>query len=233
MKNNTPSYASYRKDYETAKALGAPAIACNAVMIPTGHESMRLLIQNFPLPIATRNDSADVDYGGGLASHTPGVAKTNFEGSITVIETETAATNNFAQWVTDNGGEISECTIIFGASDGTAKNAKAYKILDVAITFSDGGGDVDSSSRSQILTVSGSTRFMYFGENANLGATGQAAINSINSTLSNLISGTASNSSTVINSSLDGLTKLVKDGSFSAPNTTLESNSDFLMGSIF
>lgn len=219
MKNNLPSYAYYRKEYETAKSLGAAALACNAIMIPTGHESLRLLIQNFTRPMATNNDAADVDYAGGLAAHIAGVPKTSFESSITVIETETGAIAKFAQAIVDNGGYLAEAVIVFGQSDGGAKaGATAYKIFDITITFSDGGGEIDASSRSQILTISGSLRYMYFGENANLGATGQNALNSINSNLANSLSGSSNDTASAIAGTLDGLVKLVQNGGFNVPS---------------
>lgn len=170
MKNNLPSYRRYRNDYETAKSLGSPALACNAVLVPVGHEHLRLLFQNFQRPMVTNNDPADVDYAGGLAAHVPGVPKTSFDGSVTVIETENGAISAFAQALADAGGVLPECKVLFGlSSDSVDEALKVYTLIDVAITFSDGGGEIDASSRSQILTVSGQMKYMYFGDNADLG----------------------------------------------------------------
>ncbi len=170
MKNNTPTYRRYREDYETAKSLGAAALACNAMMVPSGHPHLRLLFQNFQRPMVTNNDPTDVDYAGGLAAHVQGVPKTSFDGSVTVIETENGAIANFAQAIVDAGGHLPECEVLFGLSDGSSTEAvRVYKIFDVALTFSDGGGEIDASSRSQILTVQGQMRYMYFGDNADLG----------------------------------------------------------------
>lgn len=214
MKNNLPSYARYKRDYETAKSLGAAALACNAVLIPTGHESLRLLIQNFTRPMATNNDPADVDYAGGLASHVQGVPKTDFEGSITVIETEKGAVSKFAQAVVDNGGYLKECKVVFGASDGQSNDGTTvYTIYDVAVTFSDGGGEIDASSRSQILTITGSIRYMYFGENANLGSTGSNAFNNLANTLTGVAGGT--NTADGVADALGGLIDIVKNGGIS------------------
>ncbi len=184
MKGNLPSYSYLKKEYETAKSLGSPALACNAVLVPKGHEHLRLLIQNFPRPMVTNNDPADVDYAGGLQAHRTGTPKTNFEGSLTVIETEKGAMAKFAQAMVDAGGELESCRVFFNLSDGATNSGTIeYVIYDVAFTFPDGGGEIDASSRSQILTVSGSIRYMYFGENANLGSTGTNAFNTINSSL--------------------------------------------------
>lgn len=175
MRNNTPSYNHYRQEYETAKALGSPALACNAVLIPEGYENLRLLIKNFSIPVASATGFADVDYAGGLQSHVAGVKKTSFEGSVSFIETETGMFAKFAQAVADNGSTLDSCQIIFGASDGASNNGvMVYKIFDVGLRF-DNGGDIDASSREQILEVQGDIRYMYFGQNANLGTAGANA----------------------------------------------------------
>ena len=204
MKNTLPTYARYKRDYETAKSLGAAALACNAVLIPTGFEHMRLLFQNFTRPMVTNNDPADVDYAGGLAAHIQGVPKTDFETSITAIETEKGALSKFAQAVVDNGGMIPECKVVFGGSDGVASSgAEVYTIQDVAVTFSDGGGEIDASSRSQILTVQGNMRYMFFGKNANLGAAGSKAFALLNQSLAN---------NSGVSGAIDGLVQLAMNG---------------------
>lgn len=211
MKNNPPSLAKYRNDYQTAKSLGSPALVCNAVMIPTGFESLRLLIQNFPRPMVTYNDPADVDYAGGLASHVQGAAKTSFEGSITLIETELGTVSQFAETLMTMGGHLDECKVVFGSSDGTsASGAIVYTIQDVKLNFTDGGGEIDASSRSQILTVQGSIRYMYFGEHSSLGVSGAGAFGAINQALTG-------NRAGKIAGALDGLLGLVRGGGFSVP----------------
>lgn len=203
MKTKSPNLAFLREKYQIAKSLGAPALACNAVLVPDNFPNLQLLFQNFTRPIITNNDAADVDYGWGLAAHTPGAAKTNYETSVTAIETETGQVADFAQWIVDNGGEIPSCTVIFGGSDGTAATgAILYKLEDVAATF-DGGGDIDSTSRSQVLTIQGNMRYMYFGKNANLGAAGTQAFASLNKSL-------AANSG--ISNAIDGLVQLAMNG---------------------
>lgn len=184
MKGSSPTLAHLKREYETAKTLGTPALACNAILIPKGFEHMRLLVQNFQRPMVTNNDSADIDFAGGLAAHRPGVPKTSFESSITCIETEKGAVSQFSQAVMNMGGSVDSCSVIFNISDGqTNTQPIVYTIYDVNFTFSDGGGEIDASSRSQILTVSGSMRYMYFGGDANMGSTGSNAFDKINSTL--------------------------------------------------
>ena len=213
MKNNLPSYARLRKNYETAKGLGAPALACNAILVPKGHENLFLLFQNFTRPMPTNNDAATVDYAGGLESHVAGIAKTSFETSITCIETEKGMIHNFAQAIVDNGGFLDQARVIFGASDGTQNaGTKVYDIFDLTPTFGDGGGEFDASSRSQILTVSGSMRYMYFGENSSLGSVGDKAFGTINSAL---VSGGSGDMSGMIASAIGGLISGINGGGLS------------------
>lgn len=209
MKGSSPTLAHFKREYETAKTLGTPALACNAILIPTGHEHLRLLIQNFQRPMVTNNDSADIDYAGGLAAHRPGVPKTSFESSITCIETEKGAISQFAQAVMNMGGSLDSCRIVFNVSDGQTNTSPIiYTIYDVDFTFSDGGGEIDASSRSQILTVSGNMRYMYFGENANMGSTGSKAFDIINSSLNGGGSNIGSTLANVIGGLIGGGTNI-------------------------
>ncbi len=77
MRTATPTLQAYRKMYETAKSLGSAMLACNAIFVPKGYDHLYLLIQNFPRPATTHNDSADVDYARGLQSHVPGTPTPN------------------------------------------------------------------------------------------------------------------------------------------------------------
>lgn len=209
MKNSLPTYAHYRREYETAKELGAAALACNAVLVPDGFEHLRLLITNFQKPIATNNDAADVDYAGGLAAHVSGVPKTSFESSLTILETEKNTVGDFAQAMADNGGFLDAAHVFFGISDGFASAVTDYRIFDITITFSDGGGEIDSASRSQVLTVNGSIRYMYFGQNADLGAAGASAFDQINNTLK-----ARGGKTNAINAAVGGLIGLAQGGVF-------------------
>lgn len=47
MRTKTPSAQAYRKQYETAKSLGAAMLACNAVLVPEGYNNLYMLIQTF------------------------------------------------------------------------------------------------------------------------------------------------------------------------------------------
>lgn len=189
MKTRTPSLKAYRKQYETMKSLGAAMLACNAVLVIQGYESMYMLIQNFQRPITTHHDTADVDLARGLQAHAAGVRKTNFESQWTFIETESGVISRFAEdLVNKHGGVIPLARVYDGfVDDGdNIKGLREYELIDCAITFSDGGGEIDAASRSQILQINASCRYNYFGQEGKLGIDGNKEdifANALNSAL--------------------------------------------------
>lgn len=179
MRTRTPSLQAYRKQYETVRSLGAAMLACNAVLVIEGYQDLYLLLQNFQRPITSHHDPADVDLARGLQAHVAGVRKTNFESQWTFIETENGAISKFAEdLVVKHGGIIPLARVYDGfVGDGdNIKGLREYELIDCAITFSDGGGEIDAASRSQILQVQASCRYNYFGQGGKLGATGSSDI---------------------------------------------------------
>lgn len=179
MKTRTPSMQSYRKQYETARSLGAAMLACNAVLVIEGYQDLYMLLQNFQRPITSHHDPADVDLARGLQAHVAGTRKTNFESQWTFIETESGVISQFAEdLVTKHGGIIPLARVYDGfVGDGdNFKGLREYELIDCAINFADGGGEIDAASRSQILQVQASCRYNYFGQGGKLGATGSSDV---------------------------------------------------------
>ncbi len=179
MRTRTPSMQAYRKQYETARSLGAAMLACNAVLVIEGYQDLYMLLQNFQRPITSHHDPADVDLARGLQAHVAGTRKTNFESQWTFIETESGVISQFAEdLVTKHGGIIPLARVYDGfVGDGdNIKGLREYELIDCAINFADGGGEIDAASRSQILQVQASCRYNYFGQSGNLGSTGSSDI---------------------------------------------------------
>lgn len=158
----------YRSDYETAKQLGAAMLACNAMLVPEAAPNIALLFKTYPRPIVTNNEGAEVGYAGGLMGHVAGVPKTSFEGAVTMIETETGQIADFAELLIAQGG-TTNCILYDGRIN---RWTKAHELLDCTFTFEP--GDLDSESRSTILTVSANMKYMYFGQNAAVGTASNA-----------------------------------------------------------
>lgn len=158
----------YKNDYETTKQLGAAMLACNAMLVPQIAPHIALLFKTYPRPIVTNNESAEVSYAGGLQAHVAGVPKTSYEGAVTMMETETGQIADFAELLMSQGG-TTNCILYDGRIN---RWTKAHELIDCAFTFEP--GDLDSESRSSVLTISGNMKYMYFGQNAKVGTASNA-----------------------------------------------------------
>lgn len=163
----------YRSDYETAKQLGAAMLSCNAMIVPEAAPHLALLFKTYPRPIVTNNEAAEVSYAGGLSAHVPGVPKTSYEGAITAIETESGQISELAELLVSKGGSTN-CILYDGRIN---RWTKAHELLDCAFTFEP--GELDSEGRSQILTISGNMKYMYFGQNASAGTSSSATFGGV------------------------------------------------------
>lgn len=173
MKSSSPTLQAYSQMHELAKSLGSAMLACNAICKPEGYENLYILIQNFQRPMITNHEPADADYAYGFQAHVTAPPKTNFEGQWTMIETESGTIAKFAEdIVIKHNGEIPLVRVYDGfATDGNEIKGKTeYLLKDCAITFPDGGGEIDSASRSQILQVQVTCRYNYFGQTGDIGA---------------------------------------------------------------
>lgn len=172
MRGNSPTYNYYAKQYNTVKSLGAAALACNAIFIPEGFEHLQFLIKSFPLPIQTNHEPGTVEYAMGLQAPRNSVPKVKFDGSTTMIETDTRMIYEFFKLIQRNKGVVNNAKIISGMSDGGESGTFVHKIQDVHFT-TENGGEIDGSSREQILELSGvNISYMYFGDEAELGNVG-------------------------------------------------------------
>lgn len=163
MRSDAPSYADLQQDFLTAKALGSPQLSSNCMLVLDIAPDMRLLTQSFTFPIDTLGEPADVAYAGGLASHVSGVPKTDFTSSLTVIETSSGRIVDLAELLTQYGE--TDAWAYYGRPNAYTKR---FRLLDCAITF-DNGIEGSADGRSQVSTIQGNMRYMYFGQNESLG----------------------------------------------------------------
>lgn len=161
MRSNMPTLSELASDYQVAKDAGAPMLACDGMLEPEGFESLRMLITGWSRPITTHNDDADINYAGGLQAAVPGVPKTHHTNSITFIETDSGIIQEFSEWLMERSGSIN-CWAYDGRPD---RARRKYLLQDCTFTF-ENGGDIQSDSRSQIMTLTATMGYMYFGMNA-------------------------------------------------------------------
>jgi hypothetical protein len=166
-----------KADYEAMKQLGSPLLACQGMLVPKDptFASVRLLIKSMPYPVVTNLDPAEVDVAGGLQFTVAGTPKTSYQGQITVTETEGGNGSTFAEFVVANGGSI-DCDFFVGRLDNFSR---AYELTDCKIRFD--SPSMEASSRSQVLDISGSIDYMFFGAFASIGRnnTVQPGLNSV------------------------------------------------------
>lgn len=153
-------------DYLAAKQLGSPVLACQFMLVPRDFEFGRLLIKSGPYPTVSNNDSAEVNYAGGLQASTAGIPKTKSEGSISVIETEDGHAQAFAEFLVGQGGCIN-CDLYQGRPGNFSR---VFELTDCKIRIE--SGEWDSESRSQVLILNGQMDYMYFGQFASIGSNG-------------------------------------------------------------
>lgn len=181
INNSVPTPVELLADYTTAKSLGSPLLASNGMLVPEGYEDLRLLIQGFTRPIITQNDPAEANYAGGLAAHVNTVPKTAYQMSVTILETEAGRVQDFAEKLLLNGGQMN-----VWAYDGRPKKyTNRYKLHDCIFTF-DGGGDIQSDSRSQVVTIQATMYYVYFGQVESLGGGLSAAVGKIKAVVGSL-----------------------------------------------
>jgi hypothetical protein len=153
----------YGMDYEMARSLGEPMLACNAMIVPEIAPHLALLAVNFPRPIVTMTEPVDYAYAGGMQTSRVGVPKTHSTGNLQFIETDVGIMQGFAELVMANGGETS-CIVYDGR---VGRYDKAYKLPKCAITFEP--QEIDAEGRSTIIKVSAPMSYMYFGLNVSIG----------------------------------------------------------------
>ena len=164
ISSQVPTPAELQADYNAAKALGSPMIASNAALVPEGFSDLRLLITGFTRPIKSANDPAEVNYAGGLAAHVTATLKTAYQMSVTILETEAGIVQDFSDYLDANGGQIN-CWAYDGRPD---RWTRRFFLRDCIFTF-DGAGDMQSDSRSQVVTVQATMNYVYFGQVESLG----------------------------------------------------------------
>lgn len=178
MRHNNPFLMSdMRKDYETQKDLGSALLACHLMIVPVIMPEARLLFQTFPVPYVTNTDSTEVAGAGGLQWSVPGVPRTAFNGSCQLIETGKCKAREFTELVMSSGG-VSDCIVYHGRPD---RYILQSELLDCAFTFEPGEASADG--RGQVMMISGTLDYMYFGDTAQIGggSSGLPATNGGNS----------------------------------------------------
>lgn len=155
----TVSAAEFLKgSYNAQRLLGDKAIASDATMVIEGFENMSLLIKQFPWPILSTGGEIEVPGPMGLTSWQPSQLKIAQQGAVQIMETVGGQAHDFAEALVSRGGRF-QAAVYEGTPD---RFTRGLRIVDAFVQLDN--PDRDFESRQQILLVSGTIFFHYFGD---------------------------------------------------------------------
>jgi len=139
-------------------ALGDKAVASDAYMEIEGYEGMSGLIKAFPWPVLTSQGEIEVPTPMGGAYWQQQQIKMNHQGAVTLSETVSGTVAKFLKEIIDQGGYFKARAYEGTPSSYTRKTTlpRCFFVLD--------NPDRDQESRSQLLNITGTMFFLYFGD---------------------------------------------------------------------
>jgi hypothetical protein len=151
--------AAYLKSlYGNTRALGDKAISSDATFEIVGYENLFLLAKQFPQPELSPAGEIEIPMPWGGSMWQPQQLKVNQQGSVTFMETVNGTVENFMKSIVANGGKF-DAWVYQGTPD---KFSRKHKLLDCF--FQADNPDRDMENKSQILMISGTLFFHYFGD---------------------------------------------------------------------
>ena len=157
----TVSSANYLKGfYDATRNMGDKAIVSDASFEIEGFESMYLLTPQFPTPTLSSGGEIEVPTPLGGAAWQPQQLKIHQQGSVTLMETTAGHVSDLMLRLLTGGSQGRfNAKIYEGTPD---KFYRAYRITDCFMQLEN--PDRNWEDRSQILKLTGTIFFHYFGE---------------------------------------------------------------------
>jgi hypothetical protein len=155
----TISNTQYLKSFHDAtRAMGAKVINSDFTLEIEGFEANYLLAKQAPWPELSSAGEIEVPTPLGSAMWEPQQVKSNQQGAITLMETVAGSIDNMLLGLIAGGGRFN-AKIYEGTPQ---KFLRAKRIVDCFLVMDN--PDRDFENRSQILTISGTLFFHYYGE---------------------------------------------------------------------
>lgn len=146
-----------RENFLAAKTLGDKLFSSDAILVPELDENMFLLFKEFPMPVISTGEAAEAPMPHGAVSYETTQIKTYFQGQVSIADTTKKEVEKFLAKVMSNKGKFNAWLY-----EGTKqKYAKAYYLEDMSISLDAVGRDTEA--RQQLLYITGTTFFHYFG----------------------------------------------------------------------
>lgn len=143
--------------FASTAALSDKVISSDAMFVIEGYENISLLIKQFPWPELSPAGEIEVPMPLGAARWQPQQVKINQQGGITFMETVQGHIQEFLEKVLTTGGRFN-AKVYEGTPDSFSR---VCEIRDCFVQLDN--PDRDFENRSQIMLVSGTLFFHYFG----------------------------------------------------------------------
>ncbi len=159
MVTNVKTGAYLKQQFNAAVALGDKVVSSDAQFVIDGYEDIALLTKQFPWPTLAPGGEIEVPIPNGAAMWQPQQLKVHQQGQMTFLETQKGHIQQFLEDIVFVNGAIFDATIYEGTrEDYTRKEriARCFLQLD--------NPDRDWENRTQILQVTGTLFFHYFGK---------------------------------------------------------------------
>lgn len=155
----TVSNADFLKGmYNATRLLGDKAISSDATLEIEGHADLLLLTKQFPWPEIGSAGEIEVATPMGAAMWQPQQLKVNQQGQLALMETTGGRIQQFMEDVIKTGGRFNATVY-----EGTPEHFyRGYKLMDCF--FQPDNPDRDWENRSQIVLITGTMFFHFFGE---------------------------------------------------------------------
>jgi hypothetical protein len=153
------STAKYLKSlFNATAALGDKVVSSDATFEIVGHEHLTLLVKQFPWPELSAAGEIEVPMPVGSARWQPQQLKVNQQGQVMFMETIQGHVGAFLEEILMQGGRFDAKVY-----EGTPENySRVESIYDCFVQLDN--PDRDFENRSQIMTISGTLFFHYFGK---------------------------------------------------------------------
>lgn len=149
-----------KTQYLTTRAMGDKAVASDATFVIAGQEPLHLLTKQFPYPEITVGGEIEVPTPMGAASWQPQQLKVHQQGQLAFMETVSGHIAKFMEQVVQGPGFGRFDAIVY---EGTPDRfSRGYKLRDCFWVADN--PDRDWENRSQILMITGTLFFHFFGE---------------------------------------------------------------------
>lgn len=156
---NVKTAAYLKSVYSATQALGDKVVSSDAYFEVEGFEQMGLLCKQFPWPELSPGGEIEVPMPNGQAYWQPQQLKTHQQGQISFMETQAGHVQAFMEQIIANNGARFNAKVYEGTPEDFRRTCK---LRNCFIQFDP--VDRDTENRGQIMLVSGTIFYSYFGD---------------------------------------------------------------------